>query len=171
MKTPSTKGCTCSKCVAPCRTSPGWFTPQEAELAILAGHSERLMRDWLEPSEEHGNKERIYVLAPASVGCEGRDAPEILPNDPDDLEAMIGKVLELIGDGWEKGECTFLTEDNRCEIHKSGFKPKQCRECFGCKPDSGPDNFEMIRFWDNPEAQALVEKWRNRNETKKTAAA
>lgn len=74
----SVESCTCADCRRGCQRNPGWFTPEEARATIAAGYTSRLMRDWLEPNSRLGNDERIYVLAPASLGSEGEDAPEKL---------------------------------------------------------------------------------------------
>ncbi len=58
----------------------------------------------------------------------------------------------------QKGRCTFL-ENDRCPIHSSGFKPKQCRESLGCERKAGPDNYEMGRLWDTAEGRAVVDHW------------
>ena len=88
------------------------------------------------------------ILARASVGYEGEDAPEM-------------PLVALFSD-WEKGQCTFLRK-NRCEIHNSGFKPLQCRESLACDPDKATgylDNYEMARLWKTMEAKAIVKKWK-----------
>ena len=142
--------CSCPKCVEACRHNPGWMTPAEAKLAIAAGYADRLMRDWLEPSDEVGNDERLYVLAPASFFCEGDDAPEL-----DWLELTLG-----VG----KGQCTFL-DGERCSLHESGFKPRQCREALCCTdPPSGPDNYEMARLWQGAEGSAVLSEWARLNQ-------
>ena len=123
------------------------MTPQEAMQAIASGQSSRLMRDWLEPSDTLENKERIYVLAAASVGCEGRDAPQFA-----DWQLMIGDVI--------KGQCTFL-KDGLCELHETDYKPKQCRESLGCRAPLGPDNYEMARLWDTEEGREALDLWFN----------
>lgn len=138
--------CDCEQCVRLCRCNPGWFTPAEAIQAMKAGLGHRLMRDWLEPSHKLGNSERLYVLAPASLGCEGKEAPEL-----DNYFAL------LLGFA-KKGRCTFL-ENDLCSIHDSGFKPKQCRECLGCQKNNGPDNYEMARHWDTEEGKQALEMW------------
>jgi Fe-S-cluster containining protein len=139
--------CHCDDCVSLCYRNPGWMTPAEAMQAMDAGLAHRLMRDWLEPSGKLGNTERLYVLAAASIRCEGQDAPEFSW-----AELMLGFA--------SKGRCTFL-ENDRCSIHDSGFKPKQCRESLGCERKSGPDNYEMARHWDSDEGRAALDRWSN----------
>lgn len=135
--------CACKKCVELCRRNPGWMTPQEARAAMAAGYAPRMMRDWLEPCAEVGNDARIYVLAPASRDCEGRDAPE----------------LDLFSCDTEKGRCVLLTREGKCEIHDSGFKPIQCRTALGCQRNVGQINYETARLWDNDEGRAAVAEW------------
>ncbi|MBK8094778.1 MAG: hypothetical protein IPK32_23125 [Verrucomicrobiaceae bacterium] len=108
------------------------------------------MRDWLEPSHRLANTERLYVLAPASIHCEGGNAPEL------NYFAMLL--------GWvKKGRCTFL-ENDRCTLHDSGFKPKQCRESLGCQTKTGPDNYEMARHWDTEAGQAALARWEEKRQ-------
>ena len=138
--------CSCGQCVSLCERNPGWMTPAEAIKAIAAGHRNRLMRDWLEPSSEVGNDERLYLLAAASIGCEGGDAPEF-------------EQMDLLMGNCSKGQCTFL-KDGRCEIHATDYKPKQCRESLGCE-HSGPDNYEMARLWNTDEGRNALAAWSN----------
>ena len=147
--------CACSKCISCCESNPGWMTPVEAERAIAAGYGDRLMLDWLEPSDELKNKKRIWVLAPASISYEGRNAPEM-------PELSIG----LLGGWWEKGKCTFLKK-KRCEIHSSGFKPLQCRESLACTTSRPPgylSNYSMAKLWKTREAKSIVKRWKMLND-------
>lgn len=138
--------CHCDACVSLCHNNPGWFTPEEAMQAMDAGLAHRLMRDWLEPGRKFGNTERLYVLAAASIRCEGQDAPEF-------------SFFELFMGFAKKGRCTFLDEKGLCTLHDSGFKPKQCRESLGCERKAGPDNYEMARYWDTEKGRAAVKRW------------
>lgn len=138
--------CHCSRCVTLCQRNPGWMTPLEARLAIEAGYASRLMKDWLEPCTELKNEKRIFVLAPASIGYEGREAPDM--------------PFSAIFTGWCKGKCTFLRK-GRCEIHDSAFKPRQCREAYGCVPNEDcPDNYEMARLWNTRDGRNVVKQWK-----------
>ena len=139
--------CTCTRCIECCKHNPGWMTPEEAAAAIDAGHSGRLMLDWLEPCDELKNKKRIYILAPASIGHEGSNAPE-MPS------------FDLT---WSKGRCTFL-KNNRCEIHNSGFKPLQCRESLACNPSRSIgylNNYAIAPLWKTGEAKSIVKRWKS----------
>lgn len=124
------------------------MTPAEAMKAIAAGHRDRLMRDWL----ELGGRRRLYVLAAASIGCEGIDAPEF-------------ELGDLLMGNCSKGQCTFL-KGGLCEIHATDYKPKQCRESMGCGEGCGPDNYEMARFWNTDEGREALACWANNALTK-----
>lgn len=136
--------CSCPDCVSLCKRNPGWMTPEEASKAIASGHATRLMRDWLEPCSEVGNEERIYVLAPASRGCEGKDAPEF-------------NLFDMFSVTAKKGRCTFLS-NGLCDLHATDYKPLQCRESMGCA-EIGLDNYEMARMWDNDEGRKTIAWW------------
>lgn len=141
--------CACEKCASLCLRNPGWFTPQEAVAALDAGHANRIMRDWIEPDPQVGNMERVYILSPASAGCEGSDAPDF-------------DWMEFLRTGdFRKGRCAFLGADNLCELHTSGFKPEQCRLAYGCDREEKdyPDNRIMGKRWWSDEGRAVVERW------------
>ncbi len=136
--------CTCHQCVRACHLNPGWPTPEEAEKAIEAGHAGRLMLDWW--VDFPGN---IEILCPASEGFEGERAPE-----PE--EGFIAMFS-----GWCKGRCTFLTSDNKCEIHQSGFKPQECREALVCSSIGGfAEHKKVAMLWNTDEARSLIERWK-----------
>ena len=151
------KACACAKCVDLCRRNPGWFTPQEAAKALAAGLADKLMCDWLEPSNEVGNDERIFVLAPAADARGGEMAPEW-----DEMHGGGGGMFAaLLGPLPYKGRCIFFKKD-RCAVHDSGFKPRQCVENFGCDGQIRADNYEMARLWNNEEGRALIATWREK---------
>jgi hypothetical protein len=142
-----TKDCSCPKCVQLCRHAPGWMSPDDARKAIGAGHAPKLMVDYLLKSE--GN---IYVLGPATRGQEGYRA-----KNTDELFGG-GSIFDMfIRSPPPKGVCTFFNKD-RCTLHTTDFKPRQCRETYGCSKE-GPNNYAMAEDWNNPEAQALVREW------------
>lgn len=147
------KSCTCHKCVGACKNRPGWMMPHEAMTAIKAGLAHKLMRDWVEPCEELKNKERIWVLAPASVSYEGKDAPEM------DWWAVISG-------NWSMGRCVFL-ENARCSLHNSGFKPHQCRLSVPCDeknnyndPAHEASNISVGKAWDTAEGKRAMTAWK-----------
>lgn len=126
------KSCTCAACVSCCENVPGWMTPDEARAALDAGLHDRLMADWWVGSDEN-----IYALIPATLGCEGKYAPQ-----------------------WPGGTCTFL-KAGLCEIHNSGFKPSECKAAMACAggPVKEPNKSTIWKLWDSPEGRALVERW------------
>lgn len=144
--------CSCQECAKLCVHMPGWMTIDEAEMAINAGLGPRLMRDWLEPSSEYGNDERIYVICPGAVGHEGGDAAEMDELYPDGwLSSFFGGAIDQ--------PCIFH-KDGRCDIHTSGFKPRQCREAFGCRENEDwSSKYVMAREWDSERGRALVARW------------
>ena len=143
--------CSCDRCVAACKTRPGWATPDEAQRFIDDGLADKLMLDWLEPDELVGNDERIYVIAPAGENCAGEYAPE-------------GSFFSMFG-GLDFGKCMFLTADNKCGVHD--HKPTQCRLTMACddvnyNTNGNPaSNYDIARLWNTEAAHELVTKWRD----------
>lgn len=136
--------CACARCKSLCR-NPGWFDPAEARKAIDAGYANKIMVDyWVRSS---GN---IFILSPASKGCEKDRAP-----NTDELGGFSALVMGLSA----KGQCVLQAEDGLCSIHTSGFKPAQCRAAKACEGNAGIENEVTARLWDNPESQALVREW------------
>ena len=98
--------CRCYRCVSACYRFPGWFEPGQAERVAehLGTTVEDLFRSrlivdyWCD-----GCRDDIYVLAPSNQR-----------NEP-------GEVVPFLK---PDGRCTFLTDDNRCEIHE--VKPTEC---------------------------------------------
>lgn len=144
----SDASCTCRECVDACKHYPGWMTPEEADKAINEGLAKRLMLDWFCADKEF-NYKKIFVLCPASLGYEGKKAPE-----------DIGFSPLLVG--YFPGRCTFLKND-RCEIHSSGHKPMHCREGRACVDDGKTgygEKIKVARLWNTTEGKALLRKWR-----------
>jgi Fe-S-cluster containining protein len=128
------------------------MTPQEANHLMDLGLAPRLMKDWLEPCKQVGNDHRIWTLAPASIGYEGQEAPDM------PFEAIFTMKP------WSKGQCTFL-QNGLCEIHD--HKPTQCRLAYGCqmeKNETCPSNYDLAKLWDNEEGRRAVARWDNNNE-------
>lgn len=90
----------------------------------------------------------VLILCPAVIGREGQRAPNT---------AELGGLMGLLT-GARKGRCVWLTSEDCCAVHLSGFKPSQCRTTYACTGD-GEDNEEIMRAWDNPGAQELVKRW------------
>lgn len=124
--------CACSKCVKMCEERPCWPTPDEAKAIIDAGLGNRLMSDWWADSTTGD----IHIISPAISGYEGKGAPF-----------------------WPTGRCTFLTQDNKCELHDIGLKPIEGRVA-DCKIEFTENVHELVaKTWDNNEAQQVVQNW------------
>jgi hypothetical protein len=109
---------------------PGWWALEEAARAIEAGFGLRMMLE-MSPDRTFG------VLAPAFKGCEVEFALE--------RHAHRG--------------CTFL-DDNRCELHGTGFQPLECRFCHHDRPGQGPQcHADIGKEWNTPHGRALVVRW------------
>ena len=77
------------------------------------------------------------VLAPAFKGCE----------------------VEFALDQHAHRGCTFL-DDNRCELHGTGFQPLECRFCHHDRPGQGPQcHTDIEKEWTTPQGRALVVRW------------
>lgn len=148
--------CTCRECTEACEKNPGWFSPEQADKALMAGHAKKMMLDWLDPSSKLSNDEEIWILAPAARGFEARKAP-----DMDEMQGGSGPFSHLYGDPPYKGRCVFL-ENGLCSLHDSGFKPTQCCSALHGQQHKGEwkSNYDMARMWNNPEAQKIVAKWK-----------
>ena len=105
--------CDCKMCQRACRRKPGWFLPGEAEvLAENMGVSmqelfdEHLVVDWWSVMHDGiGEVERVYVLAPKTVGqMPGR-------------EAGLNPL----------GRCHWYGDDGKCGVHELG-KPFECAQ-------------------------------------------
>ena len=147
------KSCQCDRCIRCCKNNPGWFTPGEAIKAIRAGFAGKMMRDWLEPSEKVGNKERIWVLSPAASGFEGRDAPEM----------DFSSFFQVLSHTWKRGRCVML-QGRRCSIHASGFKPIECRITFGCSATAPKrsSHSSIAKLWRGPLGAKALRLWQER---------
>ena len=145
----SRESCSCEKCTRACRRRPCWGTPEDAKKLIEAGFAHRLMDDyWL--GDGPGDSD-IHLLCPACVGYEGRAAPEV---------SVV--VVNLACHTNPFGRCTFLDGDNRCELHDKKLKPLEGRR-YWCEEPRGEALARHERcamVWNNEEARALVERWR-----------
>jgi len=120
---------------------------------IDAGLGDKLMLDWMEPSEKLGTDHRIYVLCPASHGHEADLAPGM-----DDFYPGGSLLGGLFGMPFASQPCTLL-KDGKCTIHDTTFKPRMCREVFACKAGTGPDKYDMAPEWNSQEGRSLVASW------------
>lgn len=128
-KYPPSAPCSCEICLGYC-ARPGWWTVEEAALALNAGYGARMMLE-VPPEQTFG------VLSPAFKGCEGGLAHNL----------VTSRV------------CTFLKEQ-RCELHGSGHQPLECRFCHHDRRGLGPKcHADLEADWHTPQGQALVQKW------------
>jgi hypothetical protein len=128
-KYPPSASCSCKICLSYC-IRPGWWTLDEASLAINMGFGKRMMLE-VAPDFSFG------VLSPAFKGCEG------------------GFALNL----YSKNGCNFLKE-NLCELYGTGFQPIECRYCHHDRKGMGNNcHAELEKEWNTQEGQELISKW------------
>jgi hypothetical protein len=126
---PPSTPCSCDVCKSYCKR-PGWWTVEEAAMAIHAGHAMRMMLEV--PSDLS-----FGVLSPAFSGCEGNFA---------------------LQEYSERG-CCFL-KNGQCKIHGTGFQPLECRFCHHDRNGQGQACHEAIeKDWHTQQGQHLVLKW------------
>lgn len=134
----SLTNCRCDKCRRACRRAPGVMTPDEARRYIVDRGPRGLMVDyWIERDG------LTLYLTPATDNMQdGGRAPNI---------------FEMVG--LAKGVCVFFSSTERCGLHHTDYKPRECRESFMCTGE-GPCNNDVIEEWrDNPDARLLIDEW------------
>lgn len=130
-KYPPSESCTCDKCVRFC-IRPGWWTIEEATLAIKEGYANRMM---LEVSPEKD----FCVLSPAFKGNEVDFAFQVNANNG----------------------CTFL-KNERCELFATDIMPLECRFCHHDRMGQGVKcHADIEEEWKSNEAKRLVIRWGN----------
>lgn len=110
-----------------------------------AGDADRLMLDWWDGD---WNLDYTEILSPAVAEHGGVRAPEVT---------------------WArrfKGRCVFLTGADRCELHRTGRKPAECRGWMHGHDgldhrDAYHVHLEVARLWASWEGRALVERWQS----------
>lgn len=111
---------------------PGWWTVDQASLAIERGYANRMM---MEISPEFD----FAVLSPAFYGCEGFMATQ-----------------EMFKNG-----CNFL-KNGLCELHNTDLLPLECAFCHHERVGQGIVCHNAIeREWKTYNAQLLVKRWQN----------
>lgn len=128
---------TCATCVSACQRRPGWFLPGEAEkaakllgLTLVELFQQRLTADFWYEDETIATT--TFVLSPLVEGQEpGTETP---------LNGF-------------RGRCTFLTDDDRCEIHEA--KPFECAQwyCGVHKDDLPVPHVDVARAWSDHQGQ------------------
>jgi len=128
-KYPPSEPCCCKICRSYC-IRPGWWTVEEAEIALNAGYGARMMLE-ISPDRTFG------VLSPAFKGCEGFYA-----------------LQEYAHNG-----CNFL-KDDLCELHGTGFEPLECLFCHHLRIGLGQKcHADIEADWRTTCGQSLVSNW------------
>lgn len=128
-KYPPSEPCSCDICRQYC-ARPGWWTVEQAALALDAGYTRRMM---LEISPER----TTAVLAPAFKGCEG----------------FFGLQQ------YSTNGCTFL-EESRCQLHGSALLPLECAFCHHSRAGLGPEcHAALEQVWASAAGRELVMRW------------
>lgn len=132
--------CACHVCTSYCIRTPGLPTPDEAANMLDAGLAPRLMLDWYVTDTDN-----VLILSPAAQAYGG----ELAPPSP------------LFHGGL--GRCVFLTKDDqRCELHNSGYKPWECRNAHHANTsrDGRGVREAIAALWDTDHGRGVVERWR-----------
>ena len=125
------KPCTCDICKSYC-LRPGWWTVDEAEKAIQAGLSHRMMLE-ISPERHFG------VLSPAFKGNESNYALQI----------------------FSKNSCTFYC-NGLCELFGTGLQPLECRFCHHKRKGLGLKcHLDIEKDWNTKSGKSLIIKWGN----------
>ncbi|MHB9057156.1 MAG: hypothetical protein ACYC2P_13585 [Paludibacteraceae bacterium] len=130
-KYPPSTSCNCHICNNYCKR-PGWWTVEQAEAAIKAGFSNRMM---IEIAPEL----TFAVISPAFKGCEGKVALNI----------------------YAKYGCNFF-KNNLCELYSTGFMPLECRFCHHDRIGLGTKcHSDLENSWNTEKGQKIVRRWCN----------
>jgi hypothetical protein len=109
---------------------PGWWTVDEAAGAIEAGYGKRMMLE-MAPDFTFG------VLSPAFKGCE----------------------VQFAYQEFASAGCTFL-KDGKCELHRTGHQPLECRFCHHERVGLGPHcHADLEKDWNTQAGRALIVRW------------
>lgn len=127
------EACACEECQAMCQRRPCWPTPIDAARLIEAGYADRLMIDWW---FDRVASKTVFILTPAIAGRESSEAP-----------------------AQPSGRCTFLDEQNLCQLHALNLKPTEGQLAL-CQNRTPEGLHEQIgTTWDTVEARELIEQW------------
>ena len=89
-----------------------------------------------------GTKEDIIKLSKA--GYAKRLAPTTLVAPI--IFQLFGRPITIIGAKFDK-QCTFLTEDNKCELHDKGLKPTEGKLAIHSQPTDVEVLKSIIQTW------------------------
>jgi hypothetical protein len=68
---------------------------------------------------------------------------------------VLGKEVNPL---YPHGQCVFLNNNDRCELHDLGLKPLECRTSNCGRSNRGLGKYVRDK-WNNPQAQSLVDIW------------
>lgn len=90
-----------------------------------------------------GTREDILKLVKSGYG--NRLFPTILAH-PKVLE-LFGKTVPIMASKFENGKCTFLTDDNKCDLHDKGLKPTEGKITIHSEPTDINVFKKIIETW------------------------
>jgi Fe-S-cluster containining protein len=128
-----------------CKSSPGWFSPGEAEqaAALLGMTPDAFVRAYLIVDGLDLDGERVDVFAPVKLG---RDAKP--------LEPTATRASRLYG--YLRGPCVFYQGEQRgCRIYEA--RPTECRlyVCTNADEDN-PSHAAIARQWQDAARQGAA---------------
>lgn len=129
-----TSECDCHQCVSMCERIPCWPSPQEARDLIESGYGRKLMH----------TVDYDYRI--------GYDIELICPAPQDYTPGTFTSD--------RYGVCVFLTNDDLCQIHNTGFKPIEARLV---DHRNAPEDLhlQVLLLWDTPEGKEVIKLWQN----------
>jgi len=126
---PPSEPCSCEVCKNYC-IRPGWWTVDEANLAINLGYASRMMLE-VSPEKTFG------VISPAFKGCE----------------------LNFALQEFSKNGCTFY-KNELCELFGTPVQPLECRFCHHERVGLGNKcHADIEKDWNTHAGQKVVKKW------------
>jgi len=166
----------CEKGIKYCKR-PCWPTPQEVRNLMNAGYGDRLMLDMWGRTVSGGG--HIFIIAPATPGCEGTYSPdgeflsldeeefnELAAREPMKVMAFMMKEMKgmLTGDMSLLQGCNFQSEEGLCELHNLGLKPFEGKKSCCKVKDSGIGLHSAVaQSWDSEEGREVVKEWKEKH--------
>lgn len=90
-----------------------------------------------------GTREDILKLVKSGYG--NRLFPTVLAAPI--VLTMFGKPVSIVASKFENGKCTFLTEENKCELHDIGLKPTEGKITIHSEPTDINVFKQIIETW------------------------